>query len=385
MLIGIIGAPNKGKSTLFSAITSIDVEIADRPFTTIEPNRGIAYVTKTCVEKELKTKCNPKNSACKNGTRFIPINVVDVAGLVPGASLGRGMGNKFMNDLIGADALIQIVDLSGETDLEGNHSEKCDPEAEVRMVRDELKKWIAGIIKRNISQERDAVEKLGDVFASLKIKREVIESAISNSNLPLTLTKWSDDEHQRFAEMVLELSKPIVIAANKLDKASPEALENLRKKLPSNHVIACSAAIELALAKAEKAKLIEYIPGSRDFEIIGSASSEQRKALDYMKEFIRKTGSGVQELLNRTAFEVLDQIVAYPVEDENKYTDHFGNVLPDAFLVKRGTTAMELAETVHTDLAKHMLYAVDAKKKLRVTKSYVLKDQDVVKIVSASR
>ena len=123
LLIGIIGAPNKGKSTLFSAMTAVEVPIADYAFTTIKPNMGVAYATTECADVGLGVKCTPRNSSCLDGIRKIPINIVDVAGLVPGAHLGKGMGNQFLNDIVNADVLVQVVDASGKTDINGGKAE----------------------------------------------------------------------------------------------------------------------------------------------------------------------------------------------------------------------------------------------------------------------
>ena len=388
MLLGIIGAPNKGKSTLFSAITMLDVAIANYPFTTIKPNHGVAYVSKKCVESELGVKCNPRNSICMNGTRLIPIEVVDVAGLVPNAHLGKGMGNQFLNDLISADAFIQVVDVSGKSDENGNPCEKCDPAKEFKIVNDELAYWLRDIIKRHISK----IEKRGNgaaglagILSSLKVSEKQIEEAAERSYLSLS-GNWSDEDILSFSRELLRISKPVAVAANKLDMASKEDLDRLKAELKDTLVIGCSGAAELTLRKAAKAGIIDYTPGATEFNIVGKPSKEQEEALNYLAEYIKKNnGTGVQQLINSVVFNLLKMIVVYPVEDENKYTDHYGNVLPDAFLVKEGTTAIELAERIHTSLAKNMLYAVDAKKKIRVPKDYKLKDNDVIKFVSTAK
>lgn len=388
MLLGIIGAPNKGKSTLFSAITMLDVAIANYPFTTIKPNHGVAYVSKKCVDSELGVKCNPRNSICMNGTRLIPIEVVDVAGLVPNAHLGKGMGNQFLNDLISADAFIQVVDVSGKSDENGNPCEKCDPAKEFKIVNDELAYWLRDIIKRHISK----IEKRGNgaaglagILSSLKVSEKQIEEAAEKSYLSLS-GNWSDEDILSFSKELLRISKPVAVAANKLDMASKEDLDRLKAELKDTLVIGCSGAAELTLRKAAKAGIIDYTPGATEFKIVGKPSKEQEEALNYLAEYIKKNnGTGVQQLINSVVFNLLKMIVVYPVEDENKYTDHYGNVLPDAFLVKEGTTAIELAEKIHTSLAKNMLYAVDAKKKIRVPKDYRLKDNDVIKFVSTAK
>ena len=389
MLLGIIGAPNKGKSTLFSAITMLDVAIANYPFTTIKPNHGAAYVSKKCVDSELGVKCNPRNSICMNGTRLVPIEIVDVAGLVPNAHLGKGMGNQFLNDLISADAFIQVVDVSGKSDENGNPCEKCDPAKEFKMVNDELAYWLSDIIKRHISK----IEKRGDgaaglagILSSLKVSEKQIEEAAEKSYLSLSGINWSDEDILSFSRELLRISKPIAVAANKLDIATKEDLDRLKAELEGTLVIGCSGAAELTLRKAAKAGIIDYTPGANEFKIIGKPSKEQEEALNYLAEYIKKNnGTGVQQLINSVVFNMLKMIIVYPVEDENKYTDHYGNVLPDAFLVKEGTTAIELAEKIHTSLAKNMIYAVDAKKKIRVPKDYRLKDNDVIKFVSTAK
>ncbi|MGC9037432.1 MAG: redox-regulated ATPase YchF [Candidatus Micrarchaeia archaeon] len=389
MLIGIIGAPNKGKSTIFSAMTLVNAKIEDRPFTTISPNYGVAYVTTKCVDSELGVKCNPRNSICNNGTREIPVNVIDVAGLVPGAHLGKGMGNQFLNDLIQADALIQVVDLSGKTDEYGNPCDGCDPAKEVSMVRDELARWLAGILAkhmRGIARRQDGDIAIKEVLSGFNVSLEQIRKAAEANFLSLNGIEWNEEDMYKFSDTLMRISKPTVIAANKLDMSSIEALENLRKRLEGYEVIGCSGAIELALRNAAKNGYIAYTPGSGSFEIKGKLSEEQEKALELMQKYLAKYHStGVQELINKTVFEVLGYIVVYPVEDESKYTDHNGNVLPDALLVKKGSTAKDLAEKIHSELAANMLYAINAKTKARIGKDYVLSNNDVIKIVSAAK
>jgi ribosome-binding ATPase len=390
MLIGIVGAPNKGKSTLFSALTLSDVEIADYPFTTIKPNLGVTYAVRDCPEKELHVKCKARNSLCIDGIRKIPINIVDVAGLVEGAHEGKGKGNQFLNDLAAADALMLVIDASGKTDSSGNPSEHSDVINDVNMVKSELTQWLASIITKHkgaLSKRTDGIVALSEVLTGLKINKEYIKSAVAATHLSEVRISWSEDETKRFAEELLKISKPMLIVANKCDVAGSEVEVGALKTLYGDkNVIAISAAIELALRKAEKQKIIQYTPGSKSFEITGTEITEgQRKALHYMKEFIKTKGANAQEIVNRTVFDLLDNIVVYPVEDENKYTDHFGNVLPDAILLKKGSTTLDLASTIHTDIAKNMLYAIDARTKLRLSKEHVLKDNDIIKIVSAAK
>ena len=390
MIIGIIGAPNKGKSTLFSSLTLNEVGIADYPFTTIDPNMGVAYVKVPCAESMVGTKCNARSGSCSNGIRSIPINVIDVAGLVKDAHSGKGMGNKFLNDLAGADALVLVVDASGGTDPSGNPCDKCNPADDIKMVLVELQAWLYDILKKHmnaISKTDDGTEALYSVLAGLKASREDIEASAKECFLSTSRINWSDEDIMSFSKALLKKSKPIAIAANKMDKSgAKENLARLKVEFGDSNVIGCSAAIELALEKAAKSKLISY-DGIDSFKLIKEgATKEQIEALDYMSKFIKANGgSGVQQLLNTIVFTLLDLIVVYPVEDENKYTDHNGNVLPDAILMENGSTALDLARAIHTDIAKNMLYAIDALKKVRVAKDYKLKNNDIIKIVSSAK
>lgn len=389
MMLGLIGAPNKGKSTIFSAMTLSSAEIADYPFTTINPNLGVAYVTSKCPEKELGVKCNPRNSLCINGTRRIPVNVVDVAGLIPGAHLGKGMGTQFLNDLISADILIQVVDISGETDAYGK-SGKDFPQAEdIKMVEEELSNWLSAIIEKNmgsLSRERDGVEALMKFLSGFGPTEDQLRESAEENGITTTNIFWNHESAYRFSKSFLARNKPVVIAANKFDKAEEGSLGRLAAQLGEYPIIACSGAIELALRKAEKAGSITYFPGSSSFAIKENLNEDQLRALSYISAYLKRNGStGIQELLNAAVFDSSGQIVVYPVENENKYADGSGNILPDAILLKEGSTALDLAARIHTEIAARMLYAIDARNKMRIGKDYVLKDGDVIKIVSAAK
>ena len=400
-LIGIVGKTNVGKSTLFAALTLIPVKIADHPFTTIEPNVGIGYVDKKCVHTELKLPgCNPRSGFCIRGTRFIPVKLMDVAGLIPGASMGRGLGNKFMDDLRQADALIHVVDAAGSTDPEGNRVKPgtYDPVEEAELILREIDEWFKGVvlriwnskISRRVVTSQNPIEDIYQNLTGLSIKRKHVIEAIRQLGLESKHPKnWTTSDVEEFAIKLRELSKPIVIAANKADL--PEAVDNVKRlceRFGKENVVPVSALAELILKKAGQSKVIEYVPGGDHFELVvprEKLTQEQVKALELVeKRVLRIYGStGVQELLRRVIFEKLNLIAVYPVEDENRYTDHHGHVLPDVYLVEKGTTARELAYMVHTELGESFLYAIDAKRKRRIGESYVLEDNDVIKVVAA--
>ncbi len=394
--IGVVGKTNVGKSTFFSASTLVEVEIANRPFVTIEPNVGIAYVKNRCVHTELHVTCNPKNSFCLGDYRFIPVKLIDVAGLIPGAHKGRGLGNKFLDDLRKADVLIHVIDASGSTDEEGRPVQpgSRDPEEDIKFIETELDEWFYSIVSKDWQKfartvdnsGKDVVEALLSKLSGLSINKYHIITALRELKLEnVKLLQWSEDDLRNFAIKLRRVSKPMVIVANKADlPESRKFIERLKTKY--QYVIPASAESELALRKAAKAGLIEYIPGESTFTVKATLTEKQRNALDYIKTHVLDVygNTGVQQAINAAVFDALGMIVVYPVEDERKFTDKNGNVLPDALLVKKGTRPRELAAMIHTELAKGFLYAVNAKTKARLGEDYELRHNDVIKIVSST-
>ncbi len=395
--LGLVGKPNVGKSTFFAAATMHTVEIANYPFTTIEANRGVGYVRKPCPHVELGVPCNPRKSLCVDGTRYIPVELIDVAGLVPEAHAGRGLGNKFLDDLRHADALIHIVDATGATDAEGNFisPKSRDPWEDVNFLEKEIAYWIAGIISRGwiriarrLEAEKVKIEvALAERLSGLNIGEKEIHAALQNVGLEKKPTKWSESDILRLSFEIRRIAKPLVIAANKADAADEEYLarfiEKCRKK--GYDAIPVSADYELALKKAAKAGLINYKPGDEDFEILQEdrLSRKQMEALEKIREFMRKFGgTGVQKVIEHTVFNVLRMIAVYPVEDEHKWTDKDGNVLPDVYLFPEGSTAIDLAYKVHTELGENFIRAVDGRTKKILGHDYPLRDGDVIKIIA---
>jgi len=394
--IGLIGKTNVGKSTFFSASTMAEAEIANRPFVTIDPNVGMGYVKSKCVHIEFGVKCNPRNSICIEDYRFIPVKIVDVAGLIPGAHEGRGLGNKFLDDLRKADVLIHVIDASGSTNEEGMPIEPGtrDPEEDITFIEKEMDEWFFSIINKDWSKfartadlaGKDYVESLLAKLSGLSINKLQIIEALKVSNLESTkLMQWTEEDLRRFSKTLRQISKPIVIAANKSDiSISKENIKKLKEKYKM--VVPVSANSELALRKAAKADIIKYIPGENNFEIKGTLNQKQKEALEFIKSKVLDVygSTGVQDAINMAVFEGLGMIVVYPVEDEKKLTDKNGNILPDALLIKNGSTPKDLAGEIHTELAKGFLFAIDARKKMRVSEDYKLKINDVIKIVSTT-
>jgi ribosome-binding ATPase YchF (GTP1/OBG family) len=398
-LLGIIGKPNTGKSTFFSAATLAPVEIANYPFTTIKPNRGVGYVRTPCVHKEFEVKDNPENSICLDGLRLIPVEMIDVAGLVPGAWEGRGLGNQFLDEICKADALIHIVDASGRTDCEGRLCKpgEHNPLEDIRFLEHEITMWIAAIIKKDWSKiartseskSRDLCKMLEERLSGLSINRnhilEAIRKAFLNSDKP---TLWSEEDLLKFVDMLRRVSKPMLIVANKMDL--PYAEENFRKLEKLDYtVIPCYAEAELALRRAAEKQLIDYKPGDCNFTILDTKklSQPQIKALKTIREkvLIANGSTGVQEAINTSYFKLLSMITVYPVEDVEHLTNHNGKVLPDVYLIPYGTTARQFAYLIHTELGESFIYAIDARQKKRIGENTALRDRDVISIMSAKK
>jgi ribosome-binding ATPase YchF (GTP1/OBG family) len=393
-----VGKPNVGKSTFFSAATLAHVAIANYPFTTIKPNRGMGYVRTPCVCQEFNVTDTPGNSTCINRIRLVPVELVDCAGLVPGAWQGRGLGNQFLDEIRQADALIHIVDASGSTDSEGK---PCDPGThnpteDVRFLERELDMWLLQIVKKEWTRAVRGVEGakedltviLDEKMSGLGIRRNHILSAKTKTGLNFEKpSAWTEEQLLSLITELRKSSKPLLIAANKMDVSPAE--KNLEKLRAMGHMaVPCCAEAELALRRAAEKGMISYIPGDSNFKTdTAKLSPEQSNALTHIKEkvLLPLGSTGVQDALNLAFFKLLQMITVYPVEDPEKLTDHKGRVLPDAYLVPYGITAKEFAGVIHSDLATGFLYATEVRSKMRVADNYVLKDNDVISITSAKR
>ncbi len=397
MQVGIVGKPNAGKSTFFSAATLTVVPIANYPFTTIKSNRGISYLRTRCVCRELGVQDQPRNSRCVDGERFIPVELIDCPGLVPGASTGRGLGNQFLDDLRKADALIHVIDASGTTDSEGKPSAKGahDVVEDIGFLEKELEAWMLQILwkdwdkvsrKTGLTSE-EAVETMAERLSGLGVKKFQVEDALKLAGLRGKPSEWSREDLGRLVGLLRRAAKPMLIAANKIDL--PSSKENVTKiKQNGGLTVPVSAEAELALRRAVEKGLISYRPGDADFSVNASASlkPEQKAGLEMIRKqvLVPEGATGVQECINSAFFRLLDMIVVYPVEDPERWTDHSGNVLPDAILIRKGSTLKELAMRIHTDLGERMLYGVNARNGMRLGESYVLNSGDIVSVVSAS-
>jgi len=388
--IGLIGKANVGKSTFFSAATETLVASGNFPFTTIEPNIGMAYVQSDCACKHFDLK--HENPLCINGTRFIPIKLIDVAGLVPGAHEGKGLGNQFLDDARQAEVLIHVVDIAGTTDIQGQPIPlgTHDPLEDIAFVQYEFDQWFIDILKREwdkitreIDQKRAKLtDGIAKRFSGLGIKDYQVQLILQKQGLISKNPKeWIDSDIENFVKELRQNTKPMIIAANKADLCKD--LDILKKI--SDVVIPCSAEIELLLRKATKSGIINYTSGDDGFKINGEKEIPvpQQKALDLVKTIFSKIPStGIQKILNTAVFDSLNLIAVYPVEDESKLTNKDGIILPDTKLLPQNSTAKDLATLIHADIAKGFLHAIDCKTKQRISGDQKLKHGDVIKIIS---
>jgi len=390
MLVGIVGRPNCGKSTFFKAATLVDVLIANYPFATIKPNRGIAYVKIKDLAREFGKISNPREGYVKGEWRFVPFELLDVAGLVAGASKGRGLGNEFLNDLSTADAFIHVVDMSGETDGEGKPSEEYYPGNDIKIIETELDLWYLEILKkvwasfaRTVEMQKKKFEEaVAKQFSGLKVSPDDVSYVLLQSKLnPEKPTSWTEEDLAKFSQMLRKHTKPMIIAANKMDR--PKSKENLEKiKKEFNYpIVECYAEGELALREADKNGVIEYIPGESNFLIKKEINEKQKAALNGIKKIMDEYGStGIQKILNNVIFDILKYVAVYPAG--LKLTDSKGNVLPDCFLMPPGSTALDFAYRLHTDIGNNFVKAVHIKTRQAVGKDYVLKNGDGLEILT---
>lgn len=395
--IGLVGKPSVGKSTFFNAATMNTVNEANYPFTTIEPSVGEAYVRVQDAAPDFDETPDPRVGYYHDGTRYVPVKLVDVAGLVPGAHLGKGLGNQFLSDLNEADVLIHVVDFSGETDEEGEPTEGHDPREDIDFLENELDQWYLDILKKGIErfegkqrqQDVKLEEELAEQMSAFKVSKNQIKQLILRQDLELDPEAWSDEDKLTLARAVRKDTKPIVIAANKMDmQKSQENFEEIKNDEEYSHLefIPCSAHAEKALKNADEQGLIEYWPGDEDFEILDEdeMSEEQRKGLEQIREFIEEYGgTGVQEVMEKALFDELGVIAVFPGGADGLGDKH-GNILPDCFLIPESSTAEDFAYEIHSDIGNGFLHAIDCRTNRQKGGDHKLEHRDVIEIITSN-
>ena len=389
--LALAGKPNAGKSTFYRAATMADVEVGNYPFTTIDANRGVSYARTRCPCLDRSSRCDSDN--CRAGKRYVPVELYDVAGLVPGAHEGRGLGNQFLDELTDADAILHVVDASGGTDPEGEPIEvgEHDPVEDIAFIETEMDRWLASIVERNWegverqsrSPEFDIDEALTEMLTGVGATPADVAVVLRELSYPDDPREWSNERRRELASAVRERTKPLVAVANKADIAPGDNIERLKQA--SETAIPATAEGELALRRGAEAGLVEYDPGDDDFTVESGVSETQRAGLDQVRDVLAECGgTGVQRAIDTAVHELLDHITVYPVENETRWTDGQGRTLPDAHLLPRGSTPEDLAYAVHSDIGDGYLHAVDARQQRRIGDDHELSEGDVVKIVSTA-
>jgi len=396
MFVGLVGKPSAGKSTFFKALTLMEVGIANYPFTTIKPNSGVGFIKIDCVDKDFNTQCNPREGYCINHKRFVPVQVLDVAGLVPGAHEGKGLGLEFLNDLSQADALIHIVDVSGSLNEKGEPVEKgsYDPANDIKFLEHELDMWYYQIFQRvwkkfsnAVNQTKENVVKaIAKQFSGLKVTEDMVKTYMRILNLQeKPIINWSEEDVKNIAIHFRKETKPIIVAANKIDVLGAfENYKRLKEQFKDYLIVPCSSEAELALKEANKHGVIEYLPGENHFKIVHeeNLNEKQKNALNFIKSnVLDKYGTtGVQQVINSAVFDLLKYIAIFP-GGLNKLEDSEGRRLPDCFLMPPGTTAISFAYHLHTDLGEGFIRAINVKTKISMRKDEPLKNGDVIEII----
>jgi len=389
--VALAGKPNAGKSTFYRAATMADVDVGNYPFTTIDANRGVSHVRTRCPCLDLEERCGSDD--CHDGKRYVPVELLDVAGLVPGAHEGKGLGNQFLDALSNADVILNVVDASGGTNEEGEPVEvgSYDPVRDVEFVETEMDLWLAAIVEDNWetvergsrSPEFDFEATLTDVLTGVGATEHDVMAVLRELEYSTDPMAWDDEDREELARLVRERTKPIVVVANKADVAPADNVERLQEA--ADRVVPAAAEGELALRQAVEAGAVDYDPGDEDFETAGDLSEAQREGLERIRDVMTEFGgTGVQAALDEAVYDLLDRITVYPVRNETRWTDGRGTVLPDAFLLRSDATPPDLAYAVHSDIGDGYLHAVDARDGRRIGEDHELEEGDVVKVVSTA-
>ena len=398
--IGLIGKTNTGKTTFFNSATLSSDEMSTYPFTTKKPSISIGHAITLCVHPEFNVQDDPNNSKCSDGWRYIPIELIDLPGLIKDAWKGKGLGNQFLSIAAQSDALLHVLDASASIDSMGRIAEigSGDPVSDFADIEEELNMWYQKILEGNrdklqkmIKTEDDQITALTELYQGLGVKKIHVKESLRITGLEeKNIENYDMQDSKKFSTQLRKISKPTLIVANKIDvNGADRNFERLRERYNDTIVVPASADSELTLRRAEQKNLIRYSPGSEQFDILNTddLNQKQKDALDFiskdiMGEYMR---TGVQFAINMTVFKLLKMNSIYPVADPENLSDKKGRILPDLVLLKDGATVVDLAKEVHSDLVKGLLYAKDLRYNLRIPINYQLRDRDVICLISASK
>jgi len=316
-----------------------------------------------------------------------------VAGLVPGAHEGKGLGNQFLSDLNEADVLVHVVDFTGETDLEGEPTEDHDPREDIDFLENELDMWYLDVLEKGIERYRsgyhgedgDIEADLAEQLSAFKISEDEIKQVILALDLELDPDAWDAEDREELAREIRIRTKPMVIAANKMDTEAAQAnWEPVTTDPEYEHLtfVPVSAHAEKALKNGAEQDVLDYRPGDDDFEVTADLPAEKAAGLEQIREFVDTfEGTGVQQALETALFEELDAIAVFP--GARKPQDD-GTFLQDCFVLPDGSTAEDFAYFLHTDIGEGFLHAHDVRSRRQIGADTELDHRDVVEITTTN-
>lgn len=381
IVIGLVGKPSSGKSTTLNSLTDANAKVGAFPFTTIDPNKATGYleVACACSRFQKQSLCKPNYGYCRNGKRGVPIMLLDVAGLVPNAHLGKGLGNKFLGDLTEADCLIHIVDASGTTNAEGKATRGYDPLQDIEWLQDEIYQWILGnlmerwgsVVRRHTSTKSTTLETLRQQLGGYSANKQLIGKALDLVPHVGPLQEWDNDTIGEVVKAFMKVKFPTVLSLNKMDH--PDSDKNVSKIILQHTELKCvltSSITEVFLRKLAAQKYIKYDSGTEfvdtkddlpDDPELKPLDEKIRKRIDNIRDLVlyRFGSTGVVQLLQAAA-DVLDLVPVYPVRNVHSFTGGSGTeVFRDCVLVKRGTAVASVAKKIMGDVTIAMIEGVD--------------------------
>lgn len=360
----------------------MQAKVGNYPFTTIEPNTGVTYYRAPCpcVAHDKKAECCPKYGRCEDGVRFIPVRLLDVAGLVPGASEGKGLGNKFLNDLREADVLLHILDASGTTNEKGEATVGYDPINDAEWLHGEVHAWIynnlwgrwGSVARKHTATKSSVANTLQLQLSGYGANGSTVNRTLDEMGVrdPVDLSDWGEDQVHSLVDAFLKVRFPTLLLLNKADQGgeTDRNIARIVERYDASRCFVSSAAAECFLKICKQKGQIRYTVGDRNFETlydiqddldfrkmrgedvseletaIGSLvalDGKTKKRLEKIRDMVmfRYGGTGVWGAV-QAAVETQKPVVVYPVRSLTNFsTEAEGRgVFGSAMILRAGST-----------------------------------------------